>query len=267
MPKLKIRVKLNEGGEGAPLDQLAAIGKETERFLRFLAQDLGISVPKGRWLARNFANASVSFDSEDPAEYDYLQLRAFNDAFLFCSDFDPDRMKLNGGVQHRTLLQYAKIADALQPHERVGFGIYYPDAEKPYDWRPLTKRRALTLKDRLTETVTYVGSLQGRLHNVTIEPSLSFQIRISRNGELVRCDAALDMYRKLHDAMELPDTLLYVRGRIRARRVDRNIASLNVIDIKVAPNLDDDMYERFFGAAPEYTGALTTEEFVDRARS
>jgi hypothetical protein len=268
MAKLRVRIVLNKGGEGAPLDQLADVVREIERFLRYLSEDIGLNVPKGRWLARNFENNSVEFDTEDPSEYQADQIGAFNRGFLYCAEFDPAKSsQLNGVVGHRTLTQFASVADALQPHEKIGFGIYRPDGSKPYVWRPLSKRHALSLREALSQTVVYVGALRGHLHNITVEPTLSFQLRLSRTNDLVRCDAHSDLYGTVYDAIKDPDRLLYVRGRITARRIDRGVTAVRATDVKPAPLLTNERYEAFFGSAPNLTGDLAAEAFVDEARS
>ena len=266
MARIRVRIRINEGGEGAPLDQLADIGHEVERFLRLMTQDIGLHVPKGQWIARNFENSSVAFDSEGPAEYSLEQLRDFNATFEYISTFDPERDRLNGSVKHRTVLQFAKIADPLQPHERVSFAIYRPSQDTATDWRPLTKRRATALKERLVQTLHYVGTLQGQLHNIVVEPSLSFNIRDAQTGELVHCDADDGLYEDLRRAMARRGALLYVRGNIAVRRIDRSITAVKATAIRVAPSLTAQQYDSFFGIAPTYTGELTTEEFIDRAR-
>jgi hypothetical protein len=267
MAKLRVRIVLNEGGEGAPLDQLADISREMERFLRYVSEDVGLNVPKGRWLARNFKNKSVEFDSEDPVEYQIDQITAFNRALIYCAEFDPEKSHLNGNIRHRTLAQFASVADALQAHEKVGLGIYRAEGQKPYTWRPLSKRHALTLKESLSQTIAYVGTLRGHIHNITVEPALSFQLRVSRSNDLVRCDADTALYGTVHAAIKNPESLLYVRGRITARRVDHGIMAVRAIDVRAAPILSTERYEAFFGAAPNFTGDLTTEQFIDEARS
>jgi hypothetical protein len=61
MPLLRVKVVLNEGGEGVPLSQLTDIANEVENFLRYLADDAGIEVNRADWLARAFENKSVRF--------------------------------------------------------------------------------------------------------------------------------------------------------------------------------------------------------------
>lgn len=267
MAKLRIRLRLNEGGEGAPLDQLVAVSKETERFLRCLAQDVGMAVPKGQWLARNFENGSVSFDSEHAGEWSIAQVKEFNAGFRYVASFEPGRQRFDGGIRHGTLLQYVKITDGLASHEKVGFGLYAPNGNTPDQWHPLTKRQALTLRDQLTEEVTYVGTIQGNIHNFVAELPFRFSLRLSRSGDLVRCDIGEPLYDDLVKTLTRRNALVYVQGRIRARRIDRSIQAVDVFRLKSAPPLSDQAYQSFFGASPNYTGDMSTEQFIEEARS
>lgn len=265
MAKLRVRIKLNEGGEGAPLEQLVKVGAELERFLRYLAEDSGVSIAKYKWLAREFGNESVSFDSEGDGEFTEEQVRRFNSSLNYCLTFDPNEGLLNGAVKHKTLFQFAKIADPLGLHETIRLGVYSPHGERP-QWRELSKRWATTLKDRLDDTIQYTGTVRAKLYSLKLEPPTSFQVRLVRTGDLIRCNASTDLFDHICKVATHKDGLVYIRGKITARRIDRQISSLWALDVKPVQELDDDAYEGFFGIDETYTGDLTTEEFVDEAR-
>ena len=265
MSKLRVRVKLNDGGEGAPLDQLVKVGAELEKFLRYLAEDSGVSIAQFKWLAREFGNESVSFDSEGDGEFTDDQVQDFNRGLDYCLTFDPDEGLINGAVRHKTLFQFAKIADPLGLHERIGLGVYSPHEEEP-QWRELSKRWATTLKDRLDDTVQYTGTLRAKLYSLKLEPPSSFRIRLIRTGELIRCNTSAELFDRICKVAAHRDGLVYIRGKITVRRIDREVASVLALDVKPIKELDDDTYARFFGSDATYTGDLTTEEFVDEAR-
>jgi hypothetical protein len=256
---------LNEGGEGVPLSQLTDIAEEAEKFLRYLAEDAGITIRRNEWLARNFENSSVRFDIERETSTPIEQAKEFNRKFEYVDRVKTERRSLNGEVKQRTLVQYTKIAKALGPHEKLAFGLYLPDQEKPYRHLPLTKREAEILATFLSEEVTYRGSIHGMIHDIGIE-ELWFHLRPAKGGNLVRCDFDEALYHEVHDASARRHATVYVHGLITARRVDREITKLHAERIKVAPALTDDKYLGFFGADPHYTGDITSEEFVERGR-
>lgn len=266
MSRLRVKLILNEGGEGVPLSQLTDIAEEAEKFLRYLAQDAGLTIQRGEWLARNFVNDSVRFDIEKESFQPIEGVKEFNRLFEFVDSIKANAGLLNGEVRHRTLVQYAKVAEALGPHEKLAFGLYRPDdpdESKPYKFAPLSKREAVNLASFLSQEITYRGSVQGEIHNVGVA-DLNFQLRLSRSKELIRCEFKDSLYEEVIEACERRHSRVFVHGIITARRVDRHILLVKAERLKTAPVLSDARYRSFFGADPNYTGDASSEEFTDR---
>lgn len=255
----------NEGGEGVPLSQLTDIAEEAEKFLRYLAEDAGIGVRRGEWLARNFKNESVRFDVEREAHISLEEAKEFNRKFEYVDLVKSEKRRLNGEVKHRTLVQYTKVAKALGPHEKIAFGLYRGEEEAPYRYAPLTKRDAEMLAGYLSEEVTYRGSIHGAIHNVGVE-ELWFHLRRSNSLDLVRCDFREPLYHDVIEALERRHARVYVHGLITARRVDRQVEKVRAEKIKVAPKMTDEQYQSFFGADPNYAGDISSIEFIERNR-
>jgi hypothetical protein len=263
---LRVKLILNEGGEGVQLSQLTDIAEEAEKFLRYLAEDSRIAVKRNEWLARNFENKSVRFDVELESSIPVDLAKDFNQNFEYVDRVKNERKALNGAaVKHRTLVQYAKIAKTLGPHEKLAFGLYLPDQEAPYRHLPLTKREAEILSTFLSEEMTYRGSIHGMIHDIGIE-EFFFHLRKATGGNLIRCDFKEPLYQDVHDAAARRHAMVYVHGLVTVRRVDREVTKFNVERIKVAPALSEDRYQAFFGADPDYTGSLSSEDFIERNR-
>ena len=262
MSRLRVRLVLNEGGEGAPLGQIIDISREFERFLRYLAEDAGIAVGRRDWVAREFENASVRFDVEAPAKFDEQSIDDFNRKFEAVDNYKANSEKLPPGVRFATILQYTKAAEALAAHEKVSFGLYRSDGDKPYEYRRLSKLRANELQQRLNEKLTFKTTVQGTMHDVGIEEHY-FNLRERKSGRLLRCDFPSSLYDQVHAAAASPDRLVYVRGYISERRVDRFIESVKADQVRAAPPLPD-VFTKLFGMFPEYTQGLPTEEFVEK---
>jgi ISXO2-like transposase domain len=220
---------------------------------------------RGEWLARNFTNGSVHFDVEREAHISLDEAKEFNRKFEYVDLVSTEKRRLNGEVKHRTLVQYTKVAKALGPHEKIAFGLYRGDAEKPYRYANLTKRDAELLAGHLAEEVTYRGSIHGAIHDVGIE-ELWFHLRRSGSLDLVRCGFREPLYKEVHEACEHRHARVYIHGLITVRRVDREIIRVRAEKIKVAPRMTEDRYQSFFGADPNYTEQLSSEEFVERNR-
>jgi len=261
MSRLRVRLVLNEGGEGAPLGQIIDISREFERFIRLLAEDSGLAVSRGDWVARKFENRSVRFDVEAPIDSDEAGIEDFNGKFAAIDSFDPQSQSLPDGVRFTTVLQYAKAAEALAAHENVTFGLYHPNGDKPYAYKRLSKLRANELQQRLSEKLVFKTTVQGIMHNVGIEEHY-FQLRERKSQRLLRCDFPSALYDEVHAAAALPETLVYVRGHVSQRRVDKFIESVKVQQVRAAPPFPD-VFSKLFGQQPDYTLGMTTEKFVE----
>lgn len=262
MSRLRVRLVLNEGGEGAPLGQIVDIGREVERFLRYLAEDSGVEIGRRDWVARDFENASVRFDVEAPKPLDDDAIDAFNRKFEYVATFDPSKKEAIKGVRHVTLLQYAKAAEGLAAHEKMSFGLYKPGGEKPYEYRQLSKLRAVELQQKLTEKMRFKTTIQGTIHNLGVEEHY-FNLRDRKSGRLIRCDFSAKQYDKVHEVARNPNALIYVRGLVDQRRVDRFIEGMKVEMLRQAP-VAPDVFTSLFGRYPDFTGELNTLEFIDQ---
>jgi len=265
MSRLRVKLILNEGGEGVPLAQLSDIASEAEKFLRYLAHDAGLNVQRGDWLARNFVNQSVRFDIEREAFVPLDEIKEFNRKFEIVDAIRAGTAQMDGEVRHRTLVQFTRVAEALGPHEKLAFGLYRAsdlEEENPYKFAPLSKREATQLAAKLSEEITYSGTIQGHVHSIGVA-ELFFQLRRLRTNELIRCEFKEDLYDHVLEACERRNSRLFVHGRITARRVDRHVSLIKVDRLKSAPQLSEERYEAFFGADPKYTGDLESDEFAE----
>jgi hypothetical protein len=139
MARLRIRMELNRGGVGVPLEKMARVVDEAQRFLRMLGEDVHIEKDSGDWLGFDFDHKSLNFTAEFVGPVDAAQVRDFYAAF-------------DGVTQLRraTIAQFAHIADAIGEDELIGFGLYQDDRQsEPGEWRSLSKREAL----RITEEI------------------------------------------------------------------------------------------------------------------
>src|SRR2546423_9737066 len=139
MARLRIRLELNRGGVGVPLEKLARVVDQAQRFFRMLGEDVHIRKESGEWLGFDFDHKSLNFTAEFVGPVEPLQVREFYAAF-------------DGVTQLRraTIAQFAHIADAIEEDELIGFGLYQNDREaEPGEWRSLSKREAL----RITEEI------------------------------------------------------------------------------------------------------------------
>lgn len=139
MARLRVRMELNRGGVGVPLAKLAHVVDEAQKFFRMLGEDVHIDEDSGEWLGFDFDHKSLNFTAEFVGPVAIEQVREFHAAF-------------DGVTQLRraTIAQFARIADAIEEDELIGFGLYQNDQEtQPSEWRSLSRREAL----RITEEI------------------------------------------------------------------------------------------------------------------
>jgi len=54
MSRLRVRIELNRGGVGVPLEKLASVVQQAQSFFRMLGDDVHIDQSQGEWLGFDF---------------------------------------------------------------------------------------------------------------------------------------------------------------------------------------------------------------------
>lgn len=266
MAKLRVRLEINRGRTGAPLAKLARIAEQAERFLRSLANDSGVPTKANEWLAVNFKNGSVSFDGEFQGEIAVAAAEIYARNLEFVADFDPDVEGANGLVTDATLSEFAKIGTLIDPDEVVGLGIYRPDSDKPR-WRQITYSKTADIRRRVETPLPSYGSVQGILHAWFKEVrDPHFQLRELATSNLINCFYAADHYDDVARAVKERSTVLHVSGNILFDRIRRVATELRTQRIDRANMLDPAEFEALIGSAPDFTGDMSTADFVDDIR-
>ncbi len=138
MSRLRVRIELNRGGVGVPLDKLASVVQQAQAFFRMLGDDVHIDQSQGEWLGFDFDHESLNFTAEFVGPVTAEQVGAFHSAFDGTT-----------GLRRATIAQFARIADAIEEDEVIGFGLYLNEDDDPAEWRCLSRRDAL----RITEEI------------------------------------------------------------------------------------------------------------------
>jgi hypothetical protein len=138
MSRLRVRIELNRGGVGVPLEKLASVVQQAQSFFRMLGDDVHIDQSQGEWLGFDFDHESLNFTAEFVGPVTQEQVAAFHSAFDGTT-----------GLRRATIAQFARIADAIEEDEVIGFGLYLNEGDDPGEWRCLSRRDAL----RITEEI------------------------------------------------------------------------------------------------------------------
>jgi hypothetical protein len=271
MSDLRLRIELNKGGEGISFPKLAEISLEAAKFLRMIVSDVDRTIA-GTWIAQEFENSSVDFTARFSGNITREQVGLCHNALdaTMKEEFDFALLEQHR-VRRATLLQYTKIAKAIAPDEAIHFRLYDGNGDNAIP-HILTKDHSLELvqKLRLTDTVSYYGSIQGVMTALFKDPSEyakpHFRLRELYSGILLPCFYTSDQYDMVLSGLHNKDAVVHIAGTILASRTERKPLELKVSKIMVAEQYQEGDLERFIGCAPEVTGDQTTEEYIDSVR-
>src|SRR5690349_15570297 len=138
MPRLRVRIELNRGGVGVPLEKLASVVQQAQSFFRMLGEDVHIDQTQGEWLGFDFDHESLNFTAEFVGPVTQEQVSAFHSAFDGTT-----------ALRRATTAQFARIADGIDEDEVIGFGLYLNEGEDPAEWRCLSRRDALRISEEI----------------------------------------------------------------------------------------------------------------------
>jgi hypothetical protein len=267
MAQIKLRIELNKGRTGAPLDKLGDIARQMERFLRSLAADLKLEIRPSEWLAVNFKNGSVSWDSALQEEVAESDVRRFNNCIEFITDYDPETEGTNGLISDLTLLEYGRIGERIDPDEIIGVGIYPSNGQRRLRWRRIEYRKAGRIRRAIEAPIYSYGSVQGEMHSLIKGVARPyFQLREFASNQLVRCFYESDLYADVHRALEHRNAVVHATGQMRLDRARRAVEDMQVERLDRVEPLTDEEFLSLFGAAPDLTGELSTDEYIAHIR-
>ncbi len=154
MPRLRIRIELNRGGIGVPLHKLASVVDEARKFFYMLANDIQVDQSQGDWLGFDFGNESLNFTAEFIGPVTAEQVSAFHAAFDGTTS-----------LRRHTIAQFARITEAIEQDELIGFGLYLSDeGNEPSDWRCLSRRDALRITEEIQMLIEASGEMDQESH-------------------------------------------------------------------------------------------------------
>jgi hypothetical protein len=273
MAQLRVRIELKRPRKGIELAKLIRLAEEAQKFLRMVAEDVGIKPDDGIWVAENFYNQGIGFDNEFYfSDVDHAQVASYVHAVDVIASIDREQEWRVRGVRPLTVLQSAKMAAIADDDEVVRLGLLrnevVVDGLPDVEWRPLPKARAHEIIEFYQESVEYRGMLQGLIHSLFKEAAPPyFTLRDFASGELVRCEFKAADWPSLHHALTRKDGVVLVAGWLRVKRVDKAIEVMRVDKIQGTKPVSRDELQAFFGSAPGWTGDMTTDEFIKSLRT
>ncbi len=137
MARLRVRVELSRGGAGVPLHKLASVVEEARKFFLMLGEDVAVDQTRGEWLGFDF-NHEAHFTAEYVGPVTAAQVAAFYAAFDGTTS-----------LRRATITQFARITEAIDEDELIGFGLFDSAAAEPAEWRCLSRRDALRISEEI----------------------------------------------------------------------------------------------------------------------
>jgi hypothetical protein len=265
MARMRIKYELNPGGVGVRLDKLAKISEEFEKFLRSLAQDCGVTVSIGDWLAKDFYNGSFGSTVEYVQNVEPAAAIEFNEGIRFFSRFRNEH--LPSTYSPTTIKQFIEIGGAIDADEKIKVGVFEDvdaDNEEPV-WEQITKLVTTKVDAVFHDQYRYDGALQGKL-GTWYKDSNYFNLRDLASGSLIKCFYPTDMYETIYGLYLDKDAVVNLSGMVTANRVTGQIEEMRITWAKSYAPLSAREYNKLFGLAPDLTGDLTTDQYIDRIR-
>jgi hypothetical protein len=266
MARMRIKYELNPGGVGVRLDKLAKISEEFEKFLRSLAEDAGAKVAIGEWLAKDFYDGSFGSQVEYVRNVEPHVAIKFNEGIRFFSRFRNGH--LSSAYSPTTIKQFIEVGDVIDTAEKIRIGVFdnvEEDGGEPH-WEEITKLVTRNVDAVFHESYRYDGALQGKI-GTWYKDSNYFNLRDLASGLLIKCFYPSEMYEHIYALYDDKDAVVNLSGMIVADRGTGQVNEMRVTWAKSYAPLSDHEFNKLFGLAPDLTGDLTTQEYIDRIRS
>jgi hypothetical protein len=233
------------------------------------------------WIGLDFRGVDVSYTARTAEAVDEDKAADFYRTFRGIVKNIPDVR-----VRYETLVQYMKIAEPLELHERVDFGLDMEQAEDDLEtiisgsakiphpptveWLQLTKESAAAAAPihEAQALVKAYGGVQGIMHSLFIgSRPPHFQLRELSTGSLIKCVYEDAQYDDIVEALETKNAVLHVFGTSRTDLANRKLVDLKVDKIQVSRKLTLEDLNAFIGSIPDLLGDAPLQTFLDRSRS
>jgi hypothetical protein len=259
MAELKIKLEVNRGRKGVPLKRLIRIADEARKFLEMFAKDTQLG--EGEWIAERFTNGSVGYDNTFFGETTRKSLVQAQKALAHITDPKRTSDDLGYGLSRETFFQYGKIAESLPIDDVMSIGLYNGHDEP--EWRELSRRRFLEIEQEITERATHYGGVKGVITAFFKSFNTVWIHELSTRARVI-CKFQPSEYEKIWKLLESKDAIVNVEGWITHLPSQERHLTIETIS-PVVQYIEGDL-EKFFGIDPDFTGAMSTGEYIDGLR-
>ncbi|WP_148300518.1 hypothetical protein [Holophaga foetida] len=263
MSELKIRIELNKGGVGMPLEKLVVRADHLVRFLNAVVADLGLQKGQAAWLAEDFANGSVDFDCRLSGE---ISPQVVDDTRSLLDSFfgnKPPEPLLALKVTPGTKGQFRRLTSNLDPNELIRVSLYQPSNGELGPWLLVSDSSSSLLDEEPRLGRTYYGEVQGTVAALFKEGKLHLWVRDLSTDRRVRCSFAPDLYPEAVRALNDPGAVVFIDGQVTEDPDTGDTVEIQAEHIRPAPQFSLDLFNSMLGAIPDYTDPMTTLEHTE----
>lgn len=266
MAELRIRVELNKGRVGMPLNKLVAVSSEILKFLSMIVQDLRLATSESVWLAERFENNSVDFDCRFAAALDEQAVQRGNEGLKFAMGDPTVDPMLAFQIRSATCAQFTRITLPLDADEVVRLGTYNDEGSEPKSWYEFRHVTDTPVSPDILDRKVY-SEIQGVV-NAFFKENKHPHIRVRDlcTGRLVKCFFDPEMYEQVVGLLSDRSGVIFVEGYVREDADTGETAEIDGKYFRLAPEFDPDVFDHSLGSIPDYTGLLTTEQYVEQFR-
>jgi len=268
MATLRVRFKLNPGRSGIALNKLSKQTDNIESFLRAFAADLGENDGASLWLAKDFRNGSVYSTTEYHAVVSAECAVKFNEGVEALSRFKALKSaKLPEFITPITIDRFASLRQGLDTDEKMGISLFELDTGKPRRWTYVDRLQLEEIAQSIETEVGYFGAIMGHTHEWNKGADDPYIIiRELHSGTLIKCIYSDDDYSLVAKLFGDKSAIVIIEGEMTFDRISSKTEVTKATGFEVAPDFSAQDYEKFFGCAPNFTGQLTTAEFIANGR-
>lgn len=269
MAKLRLRVELNKGRTGVPLDKFAHVVLELKKLVEQLGEEIGLPADKNKWFAHEFADGSGYFTNELAAIAEIEKRVSFNSYVRSLAALSGDNKPDQSRIPASLIEQFRRVVDPLDFDEPIGFGIYESDRQEQPVWLHATKLSIISALENVEFESRYYGTVLGLVHSLYKGSSPPFlNVRDVVSGELVKClYKPKDHYGAIAKLLQKEDALVYVHGLVTVDLVRKCIDHIDSDHFEIAPEYRDGDLEAFIGCAPKITSEMSTKQYITKIRS
>jgi hypothetical protein len=268
MATLRVRFRLNPGRKGIALGKLSKQTENIELFLRSLASDLGVEDSKNLWLADDFRNSSVINTAEFQAVVEVDKAVQFNLAIHVLSKFHgASKARPPQFVSTGTIERFSGLRQCLDADETLGIAQIDVETGKAKRFTYVDRLQLEAIGQSIETKAVYVGAVIGNTYEWNKGAEKPYLIiREVNTSELIKCSYKDEDYEQVAKLFAKKNAVVIIEGSISFNLITSKTEVTQATGFKIAPDFSEDDFSKFFGAAPNITGSMTSEEFIAEGR-